>query len=79
MLTAVAEEVRTSSNEPVTLLRRLRLTPANAAKVARELDAVLRGVEEEEHGSSSFGVLVSVFATAGQRNADSPTDNGAFR
>ena len=66
LLQAVAEEVDASPTEALLTLRRIRLTPAQAAALAQHLERVVEELPEAGPREADHGVLVSVFR-AGRR------------
>ena len=61
LLQAVAEEVDASPTDSLLTLRRIRLTPAQAASLAQHLERVVEELPEAGPREADHGVLVSVF------------------
>ncbi|CAL9511844.1 hypothetical protein SUDANB95_03625 [Actinosynnema sp. ALI-1.44] len=62
---AVAEEVSRAAEQPLVVLRHLRLTPEVAARMAEALREVVDGAREAGEGEAVHGVLVALYRRPG--------------
>ena len=65
LLQAVAEEVDASPTDSLLTLRRIRLTPVQAAALSRHLERLVEELPEAGPHDADHGVLVSVFRARG--------------
>ena len=61
MLQAVGEELAAAPGEPLLLLRHVRLTPAQAERLADTLTELLTTAEDAGEEQPRYGVLVSLY------------------
>jgi len=64
LLSAVAEEVTAAVDDPLLMLRHLRLTAAQAQKLAHTLDDLINGEQDAGAGQPQYGILVSLYQQA---------------
>ena len=58
---AVADEIATAADEPVLVLRNVRLTQAQAERLASTLTELADGVDDAGDGEPRYGLLVSLY------------------
>lgn len=61
MFGAVAEEIGHAAEEPLVVLRHLRLTPEVAARMAQALQKIVDEAEDAGEGEAVHGVLVALY------------------
>jgi DNA-binding transcriptional ArsR family regulator len=63
MLGAVAEEIVAADDEPLLVLRHLRLTAAQAERLNATLSELVAGAEDADNDAPRYGLLVSLYRT----------------
>lgn len=63
LLAAVAEDIDSSPTEPLLHLRRVRLTPHQAAALRNHLDDFLARLPDGPRDAPTYGVMVTVYGT----------------
>jgi len=62
---AIAEEIASAQEEPLLVLRYLRLSPAQAARITETLEAIAHDTEDAGADHPRYGVLLGLFQPAG--------------
>jgi DNA-binding transcriptional ArsR family regulator len=70
MLQAVADEIATASDEPVLVLRNIRLTEAQAERLARTLTELADGLDDAGDGESRYGLLLGLYRPRQSRSPE---------
>jgi DNA-binding transcriptional ArsR family regulator len=71
MLQAVADEIATATAEPVLVLRNVRLTAAQAERLASTLTELADGLDDAPAGEPRYGLLLGLYRPR-QPAADAP-------
>jgi DNA-binding transcriptional ArsR family regulator len=61
MLRAVADELTATPKEPLLILRHVRLSPAQAERLAAALTAIVAETTDDGAGERSYGLLVGLY------------------
>jgi DNA-binding transcriptional ArsR family regulator len=61
MLQAVADEIATATAEPVLVLRNIRLTEAQAERLASTLTELADGLDDAPEGEARYGLLLGLY------------------
>ncbi|MDG4823238.1 helix-turn-helix domain-containing protein [Asanoa sp. WMMD1127] len=62
---AIAEEIATAQPDPLLVLRYLRLTPAQAARITETLEAIAHETQDAGPDHPRYGLLLGLFQPAG--------------
>lgn len=61
MLQAVADEMATAADEPLLVLRNIRLTADQARRLASTLSDLVDGLEDAGDDAARYGVLIGMY------------------